>query len=150
MLKKRGMSPLIATVLLIAFAVSLAVIIMNLPVTDGGGLPSEGCDAVKIEVQEAFGQEIFCYDNEQIRFIIRNTGEQTIDGLRFRTINEQLSSQEKEVTNSGMRKGESIERAVSYAKTGRIHVELIPRIVIDNEVEYCANKAIVIDALPDC
>ena len=72
--KKRGVSPLIATVLLLAFAVALAVVIIQFPLTNP-----------KLDVVLA-GERPICYDNnsESIELFLKNQEKRkNVIGLLF-------------------------------------------------------------------
>jgi flagellin-like protein len=78
---KKAMSPLIATVLLIAFAVALGAMIMN---WSAGMEPShepkqDYCKDISITTSQSV-----CHDGTGIRFNVKNDGQETIDGLLVR------------------------------------------------------------------
>jgi len=78
MFSKKGVSPLIATVLLLAFAVALATVIIQLE-------PFGKCtmDDVKFD-RDGSGQPIVCYDKSanEINAFIFNNDEAAISGFR--------------------------------------------------------------------
>jgi flagellin-like protein len=73
-LDRRGLSPLIATVLLMAFAVALGGMIMNWS-NDFGAESSSSCAKIKLEVTK------FCHDDNVILLGLRNSGEQPVAAL---------------------------------------------------------------------
>jgi flagellin-like protein len=73
-LDRRGLSPLIATVLLMAFAVALGGMIMNWS-NDFGAKASSSCAKVKLDVTK------FCHDDNVIFLGLRNSGEQPVAAL---------------------------------------------------------------------
>ena len=77
---KRGVSPLIATVLLISFAVALGSVIL----TWGTNLQTGGCSGVSMKIRN-IGDAEACYSgsgqNGYINFFIDNTGSKDISGL---------------------------------------------------------------------
>ena len=150
---KKAMSPLIATVLLIAFAVALGAMIMNWSSgTVSGPAVSTGdaCEQVQIELNQVFGKELFCYQDGNIRFNIINTGSREIQGIQVRTVDANLDELKDDLANSDIPVGETFEADVPFDKSGKIHVELVPRLFVNNEAKYCVNKRIVQDILPDC
>lgn len=87
---KKGVSPLIATVLLIAFAVSLGAVVMNwtsgATQEDYGSTSTENnlCKSVKILVLEKEGQKAICLDRDNGRIVVDiENGPVMIDGLRM-------------------------------------------------------------------
>ena len=159
MLHKKGMSPLIATVLLIAFAVALGAMIMNWSTdvqqprpTGDGGSSGDQCGKVSLELNEAFDRTVFCYAEDQgaIRFNVVNTGDTAIDGIQVRTVDAELKQVKEKIPDSRMPVGESLEHEMSFDKSGKVHVELVPFVRAGGEAQYCVKKRIVKDVLPSC
>ena len=159
MRNKKGMSPLIATVLLIAFAVALGAMIMNWS-TDVQEPTEEGhststtttnpCADVQIELNEVFGKTLFCYDNEMIKFNIVNMGSREITGIQLRTVDANLKEIKKDIPNSALLVGGTLPGELAFDKSGKVHVELVPYIIENNKPQYCVAQRIVQDVLPDC
>lgn len=157
MRNKKGMSPLIATVLLIAFAVALGAMIMNWS-TDIEESESPGktpttvnpCGAISIELNEVFGKKLFCYQNNTIKFNIVNTGSREITGIQLRTVDNSLQIVAKDVPSSRIAVGGTFDHTFAYDKSGKVHVELVPYVVEDSEPYYCVKQQIVQDVLPAC
>lgn len=155
MRNKKGMSPLIATVLLIAFAVALGAMIMNWS-TDveepdkGPVTQSTPCSDVSIELNEVFGKKIFCYQDESIRFNIVNTGSDAISGIQLRSVDPELKVVETNIPGSSLAVGATFDHAFVYDKSGKVHVEIVPFVNAANGPAYCVKKSIVQDILPDC
>ena len=87
MLHKRGMSPLMATILLIAFAVSLGAVIMsygNTHYTDGKQ-ETPLCAGTSLRAYETGGQINLCYDEEEgiIKFTLVNDGSRDISAVQM-------------------------------------------------------------------
>ncbi len=74
-LSRRGMSPLIATVLLMAFAVALGGMVMNWSGDFGGGQAALDCKEVTFDILQ------FCHDDAAINVNIRNTGDILISSV---------------------------------------------------------------------
>ena len=116
---KRGISPLIATVLLIAFAVAIGTMIMNWgkDVVDNVG----DCGEVKIELQTINGKPLFCYDplNTKLNFMIKNTGSVDINNLQMRVTAADFSHEEKQIDDSSLKAGAIMTKNVNYVKLSR-------------------------------
>lgn len=97
-LNKKGLSPLVATILLIAFAVSLGTLIMSWSI-EAVDSPSDACKDVQIQLQQVPGGEAICYDtqNQRVNFLLKNTGQTTIDSLVLRVIDVSQELSEKEI-----------------------------------------------------
>ena len=91
-LNKRGVSPLIATVLLISFTVALGSVVLqwgkNLPDLSK---PGDVCSGVSMKLRSISDVDV-CYSgsgqNSYINFIIDNDGKVDIDGLQIHIIGE--------------------------------------------------------------
>ena len=77
---KRGISPLVATILLIAFAVSIGALIMNWTSSDiNNAIKGVSCSDVNIELLNV------CQNNESIVISIKNQGEVNINAITLRS-----------------------------------------------------------------
>jgi flagellin-like protein len=81
MIHKKGVSPLIATVLLIAFAVALGSVVLNI----GVSLAVNPCDTSKVIIAS---QGNVCYDGSTIRFRVLNEGTSSVDGFKVSIVGE--------------------------------------------------------------
>jgi flagellin-like protein len=77
---KRGISPLVATILLIAFAVSIGALIMNWSSSDSstGILKAPSCSVIDITVLSS------CFTEDSIRISIINKGPADSNGIILR------------------------------------------------------------------
>jgi flagellin-like protein len=151
----KGMSPLIATVLLIAFAVALGAMIMNWSTSVEEPAPSAGsddpCTSVAIELNEVFGKTLFCYQDGAIRFNVINTGTRELSGIQLRTLDANLKEVKKDIPESRIVVGGTFDYDFAYPdKSGKVHAELVPYVMKDAQSLYCVKRRIVQDILPEC
>lgn len=151
MFGKKGMSPLIITILLIALAVSLGAMIMSWS-SGAANSPELTCSDAKLEVQVAFGQELLCYNEAdgKLRVIVRNTGSNIIDSLTFRRITLDFKTRDIKLPNSYLGLGKVYESEISFQMEEKVHVEIIPSVIVDGEELLCNDQAIVRDSIPPC
>ena len=150
----KGMSPLIATVLLIAFAVALGAMIMNWS-TDmdepvAASVSGDVCSGIDLELNEVFGKTVFCYQDTDIKFNVLNTGNKVISGIQLRTVDAELKEIKKDIPNSKIPVGGTFDYGSPFDKSGIVHVELVPYITQDGQASYCLKDRIVQDIFPDC
>ena len=147
---KKGISPLIATVLLIAFAVSIGVLIM----TWGNNAYSTvgDCNLTRIAIQTRVNQSIFCYDRSNNKIIIaaKNTGEVDIEALKIMTTGEDNAVEESVIADSKIKIGSAMSKTVDFGRTDNFKAELIPIIMYSGQQRACINQEITADPLPDC
>lgn len=154
---KKAMSPLIATVLLIAFAVALGAMIMNWSaeeVTAHGGadnpVTGDPCASVALEVREVFGEKALCHKEGQLQFNIENSGRVEIKGIQLRTLDGELKEVKELIPGSQMPVGGTFGYKTQLADTSKLHVELVPYIIINNNNHFCPKRAVVQDILSEC
>jgi flagellin-like protein len=140
---KRGLSPLIATVLLIAFAVAMGAMIMNWSSTIGEGLNSPDCSGIKLLMSPAI-----CYKENVIKINLRNQGG-VVEELKLK-ISDDNSVNEVALKNSKLRLGDEVHKDISYSMTGKTSVEVIPSVNHNGKVTPCATPAIQVSDLKEC
>jgi len=148
-LNRRGISPLIATVLLIAFAVSIGTMIMNW----GKDAVAVGdCTETKLEVQMFSEKPVFCYDtlNTKINVMIKNVGSTDVNRLKMRVITPDFSTEDRDLTDSAIKSGDIKTKNIDYVHSGKFRVEIIPVISVGGKERICSDKYIYIDDIGPC
>lgn len=141
MLGKKGMSPLIATILLMAFAVALGAVIMNWSVDIEDGGPD--CGAVKLHILQA------CLAEGKVELSLKNVGDVNIAGVKLIITDPPVQS-EMSIANSQMGSGKelSVQLPFGFSKTAK--VGLVPSLDIRGELIACAAPLQEWDGLPSC
>lgn len=145
--KKRGVSPLIATILLIAFAVALGSVVMNWGLNLQAGQPDDICNPIEIKIRDTDQGQV-CYggfgSNSYINFILDNAGTAEVSGLAVWIVGEKGTSL-VELDGLGIKSGSlysKLDKDVKYdlIAYGNIkEVQFIPKIAGTN---ICPKKAI--------
>lgn len=144
---KRGMSPLIATVLLIAFAVALGTMIMNWSKGAEGNpdLEVAACEGVSITTE--FGA---CYSGNQVSFSLENDGAKKIDAIRI-IIRTPSADYDLKVKDSSMIRGERLERSIPFIlEEDALEVEFVPTVVDQGDLAECSSAALLQETLETC
>lgn len=144
---RQAMSPLIATVLLIAFAVALGAMIMNWSagIEPGEGGEEDYCTGVSITTSQSI-----CHDGAGIRFSIKNDGEERVDGLLIRLNNPQFETDLK-IKQSSMVSQERLEITHPVLYTGEnTEVIFIPLVEHSGEIHECLQGGFNQNKLPRC
>lgn len=154
---KKGLSPLIATVLLIAFAVSLGTMIMSWsiePEPTTTPIEEQGvCERTQITLQEITSGDAICYDqeNEVVRFLLQNTGDTTISQLTLRVIDDQQGFNETTL-NAELAPGDlgswEIRHTTNSPETRT--ASIMPRVEDGNFAQSCPDQQIQEIQLPTC
>ena len=145
MKSKRGISPLIATVLLIAFAVALGAVVMSWGKTYVAMDDTErvACNKADLKIHEIQGPELsFSRAGNYVSFMIDNTGSIDITGIRIWVIGDKdtfTTNIEEEI-----KQGYPLRKKIDYnfGIYGNIkEVNIIPKISIEKEEIVCTKQA---------
>lgn len=158
-LNKRGLSPLIATLLLIGFSIAMGAIVMSWGksfieekaefVAGVEASPLE-CSRVSISVLDIGGKKEICTTNGNIKALIEN-GPVKIDNIQARIIGTGGISTQESILASAFFKNQATEASFPKGDIGAIkQVKLTPYILINNEKELCGEQSISLENLQAC
>ena len=142
--RKRGVSPLIATILLIAFAVALGAVVMQL----GAGLGAESCSS---DLQLSI-KGFPCFDGKNVRLGLKNSGNFAIEGTSVWIYGSKEGIKTKNIEEI-IAQGSSINIDVDYDFNlyGTIaNIDVIPKFKKDEESVSCNAAKIQITEISDC
>ncbi len=147
---RRGISPLIATVLLVAFAVAIGTMIMSW--VPGNATNVGDCADTKMEVQEINGKSLFCYDmlEGKINVMIKNTGQTDINRMKMRIIASDFSTEDVDIPDSLVKSSDIKTMNINYVRSGKFRVEIMPVITSAGKEKTCADKYVFIDDIGPC
>ena len=155
---KRGVSPLIATVLLISFAVALGSVVLNWGRNLDIAKPGDVCAGVSIKIRN-IGDSQVCYfaagQNGYINFIIDNNGNKDVDGLGI-WITGEKGTKLLDFNEFSIKKSEFLDikdDSVKYDSNidGIIkNIQFFPKIKTDNSIEICARNSVKADNIGAC
>lgn len=155
---KRGVSPLIATILLIAFAVALGSVVMNWGLNLDLGKSPDLCKSVEIKIRNIDVAEV-CFGGfgpkGYINFIIDNTGAVDVNGLAIWIIGDK-GTKLFDIDNILIRKGalyDKNDKEVSYdfSAFGNIkQVQFIPKSRAEQTLEICPKNAVKAEKIGVC
>jgi len=145
---KKAMSPLIATVLLIAFAVALGAMIMNWSagVSPGDVVENQNCKDVSLTTVLPI-----CYEDNQLLFAVKNDGDERIDAVLLK-ITDAFGETKTTLRDSALIVGELLESKRPYAyDDGSIAITFVPLVSgADGELESCESASITQETLSSC
>lgn len=155
---KKSVSPLIATILLIAFAVALGSVVMNWGLSLSLGKSADACRNVEIKIRNIDSVEV-CFggfgNNGYINFIVDNIGGTDISGLAIWIVGDK-STRLFDLDNIFIKKNslyDKKDKEVSYdfTKFGNIkQVQFIPKVKIEAATEICPKNAIKVEKIGVC
>ena len=158
-ISKKGVSPLIATILLIAFAVALGSVVMNWGLNLDIVKPKDKCKNVEIKIRDIDSSQL-CYGgfgtNGYINFIIDNTGMIDINGLSISIFGDKGKTYSFDLDNILIKKGslyDKKDKEVAYdsSKFGSINkIQFIPKVIVDGKMEACTNSGVSAEKIGAC
>ena len=155
---KRGVSPLIATVLLISFAIALGAVVMNWGRNLDISKPGDECASVAIKIRETANYQV-CYSgsgkNSYINSIIDNVGNIDIDGMGIWIVGEKgtklLDSNEFSIKKNTLLDIKEKSVGYDFDEYGSIkHVQFIPKVKIEDSIEICPKNSVKADKIAIC
>lgn len=165
---KKAVSPLIATVLLIAFAVALGAVVMNWGsdyVKSQTSQTSQKSDVkikcaqdVSLKIAEIDGTPKLCYNNEtgyeRIDFLINNEGNVALQNIKV-TVISNVSTPVSELINKSFDVADVRFLNVTYnSETYGYPVKIMftPQIKVDGlaTAQWCPNNALTMNEIPVC
>jgi flagellin-like protein len=143
---KKGVSPLIATVLLIAFAVSLGAVVINL----GVNLFGNPCSGVKLEILSVDGNARVCHivASKTLSMTVVNSGSGEIDGFKLTIVGDDAANDDIAEAVGVLEK-----KVISYAIPTLKRVDvitLIPFYLKQGQIKYCSDEKRDYTNIPTC
>ena len=151
-MNKRGISPLIATLLLISFAVALGIVIMSFGRAQVE-LEAQCPINIGLKISNIGGQDQFCYSvaTKEIKFTLENGVNIKVEGLIFNVIG--ANQAESSEINALIIKAGTFLGKVKYdaSKSGKIRqVKITPKVNLYDEEQICTDKALVVENVRKC
>lgn len=155
---KRGVSPLIATILLISFAVALGSVVLNWGRNLDISKPGDKCASISIKLLTVDGFHV-CYSvagaDSHIKFIIENIGNFDVDGLGV-WITGEKSTKLLDFNNVLIKKGEVLDikdNSIKYDFNtyGSIkNIQFFPKVKTEGSMEICTRGSVKADKVGAC
>ncbi len=155
---KRGVSPLIATVLLISFAVALGSVVLNWGRNLDIAKPGDACSGAVIKMRNIADAEV-CYagsgSNTYINFVIDNIGSIDIDGLGA-WITGEKGTKLLDFNNMSIKKGQLLDikdKSIVYDSStyGAIkNIQFFPKVMGTDALEICSRNSVKATKIKAC
>ena len=158
---RKGITPLVATILLVAFSVGLGALVMSwgeeyieqkAEFVQGTAEIKSGCDASKINVIQIGGQVQACVGRDVLQLWIDNGPDMDLYNIHARIAGERSIDVIGEILEGPLLKSNAIKAEVPYdTSIGKIlQVKLTPKIWTGKDIAICAQSAINVERLPVC
>ena len=159
-MNKRGISPLFATVLLIAFSVALGAVVMSWGesyiaekaefVQGGVQEVSRGCDAVLFNIMTVHATPQICQKDDTITAFFDNGPDVVLANIQAKVVGDDVSVAEGILAAQLVKSG-SMKSTFAFAPVGKIReVKFTPIIWKGKDIVYCPQKAIRVEGVNAC
>jgi len=159
-MNKRGMSPLFATVLLIAFSVALGAVVMSWGesyieeraefVQGGIQEVSRGCDAVFFSIMSVHATPQICQKDGTIEVFFDNGADVNLANIQAKVVGDDVSVVDGLIKTPLVKAG-SAKVVFAFQPVGQIReVKFTPIIWKGQDIVYCPQKAIRVEGVNKC
>ena len=159
-MNKRAISPLFATILLIAFSVGLGAVVMSYGETYVEensefvtGVPEVSpavCDAVNMQLISVAGVDQVCVREGMIELAVDNGPDISIDGIQARVVGNAGVSMSPNILTESLGPADSLKTIFQFDDVGTpLQIRLTP-LLRNGQVTYCADQAVVVENLVPC
>ena len=153
MASKVTISPLIATVLLIAFSFALGAVVLSWGesfvearaefVNDPNEVTA-GCNGVQLQLVNINNVPYGCFTDQSIEFILDNQGER-VTGLQAKIISRETIQVLENVIDTPVLPGDTKRITIPYTGDPVLQVRLIPVVTEDTDIS-CSTHAVVLNS----
>jgi flagellin-like protein len=159
-MNKRGVSPLVATLVLIGFSIVLGAVVMSYSETyveqqatfvAKPEVNSGACDVIDWQVITVKGVPQLCVRDQVIEVSLDNGPSSAIDAVQARVVGSDNVFLTPNVLKGQLKATSSLKTAFAFDAIGTpLQVRLTPVLTTENGQAFCSDKAIVIEDLRDC
>ena len=152
---KKGVSPLIATLLLIFFALALGTVVMSWGenyiaerAEFVGGPEVSGCSSVDFSLITVGGVAQACYDQDakQLSLMIENGPDADVSNFNAYIVGTEGVQTLENILKEPLKRAHALKKIITYNGVGVPgKVKLIPFLTVDHTALYCDDAALVIE-----
>ncbi|PIY60471.1 hypothetical protein COY95_01585 [Candidatus Woesearchaeota archaeon CG_4_10_14_0_8_um_filter_47_5] len=156
---KKGVSPLIATVILIAFAISIGAVVMNIGksyVDDQRNQENllSGCPGkTQISWYKSSGEDLVCLEGDNVVFTVENGPAVELADLKVIIEGEKNFLTKEQILDEPLAKTGLIKIELPYNKNiygPAKQVKVIPIVEVEDEPKYCQERELVKTPVGPC
>jgi hypothetical protein len=151
--KKKGVTPLMAGLVLVSFAIAVGVVVMNLgraEVEDGAQCPVN----VELKFSVIGGKEQACYDQnkKEVYLILENGVNIKVDGLVINIVGKnKADSFEQNEAKIGKAGTYIVHQPYDQSVNGDVlQIKVVPKVVLDETEQICTEQALVKEDIKEC
>jgi len=161
MLGRKGISPLVATVLLVAFSVALGALVMSwgqeyiedkAEFVQGMQEVKSGCDLANLDIIKIGGIPQVCIKSDnKIQVWFDNGPDIDIYNVHARVAGTDGVSVQEEILKTPLLRENAVKTEFYFEPVGEIkQIKFTPKIFIIDKVYFCSQKAVAVEHIPPC
>ncbi len=158
---RKAITPLVATILLVAFSVGLGALVMSwgeeyieekAEFVQGTAEVKSGCDAAHIEVIKISGQPQACFGPSGIQLWIDNGPDVDLYNIHARIAGANGVDVVEEILEEPLLKSNAAKTTISYnsAISPVLQLKLTPKLWTGKDVAICAQSAMTLERIQPC
>ncbi len=158
---RRAITPLVATILLVAFSVGLGALVMSwgeeyieekAEFVQGTAEVKSGCDAAKIDIIKIGGQAQICLGPEGIQLWLDNGPDIDLYNIHARIAGQNGVDVKEEILPEPLLKANAAKTTIPYDRSigALLQVKLTPKIWTGRDVAICSQSAVTVERIPAC
>lgn len=157
---KKGISPLIATILLIAFSIALGAVVMSwgeayvedkAEFVQGVQEAGTGCANAKLSIISVAGQPQICYKQNLIEVLVDNGPLVDVSDIHVRVAGSSDVYVRESILDEPLKRGSSRKIVFVVADVGAIkQIKLTPQIFVGNTLAMCSQGTVVVENINPC
>lgn len=159
--QKRALTPLVATILLVAFSVGLGALVMSwgeeyieekAEFVQGTAEIKSGCDATILEIIRISGQPQLCSTGNTIQIWLDNGPDSDIFNIHARIAGTNDVQSVESILAQPLLKSNAAKTEIPYNPAiGQIQqIKLTPKIWTGTDVAVCAQASLTVERIPSC
>jgi len=157
---KRGISPLFATILLIAFSVALGAVVMSwgesyieekAEFAKGVQEVSRGCDNIFFSIMTIQAVPQICKRGDTIEVFLENGPNANILNIQAKVVGMDNVAVVDNVLKKSLSRAGSVKSVFAFAPVGTIRqVKFTPIIQSGKDIIYCPQRAVTVERVSEC
>ncbi len=161
MIGKKGISPLVATVLLVAFSVALGALVMSwgqdyiaekAAFVQGKEEVKTGCDLASLNIINIGGVPQICIkDSNQIQVWFDNGPDMDISNINAKIIGNEGINVNEGILKTPLLKENAVKTEFYFENIGDIlQVKFTPKVYLIDRTYFCSGQTIEVEDIPSC
>ncbi len=158
---RKGITPLVATILLVAFSVGLGALVMSwgqdyieqkAEFVQGTAEIGSGCDASKIDIIRIGGQPQVCLGPSGVELWIDNGPDEDLYNIMARIAGANSVQTIGEILTQPLNKANAVKTTIPVDPSigPLLQIKLTPKIWTGTDIAICSQKAISVERITPC